>query len=44
MVGGEGAADPRWMVKGAWIEYAKVFKALCIYLEHRFYGETHPTE
>lgn len=44
MIGGEGPADPRWMVKGTWIEYAKIFKALCVNLEHRYYGESHPTE
>ncbi|XP_059055220.1 putative serine protease K12H4.7 isoform X1 [Achroia grisella] len=44
MIGGEGPADPRWMVRGAWIEYAQKFKALCINLEHRYYGESHPTE
>nr|XP_013189334.1 unnamed protein product [Amyelois transitella] len=44
MIGGEGSADPRWLVKGAWIEYAQRFKALCISLEHRFYGESHPTK
>ncbi|CAH2034557.1 unnamed protein product, partial [Iphiclides podalirius] len=44
MVGGEGPADPRWMITGTWIEYAKKFNALCINLEHRFYGESHPTE
>ncbi|CAK1588672.1 unnamed protein product [Parnassius mnemosyne] len=43
MVGGEGPADPRWMVKGTWIDYAKTFKAFCINLEHRYYGESHPT-
>ncbi|CAH0746146.1 unnamed protein product [Diatraea saccharalis] len=44
MIGGEGPADPKWMVKGAWIEYAKRFKALCFNLEHRYYGESHPTD
>ncbi|CAH2103833.1 unnamed protein product [Euphydryas editha] len=44
MIGGEGPADARWMVKGAWIEYAKIFNALCIQLEHRYYGESHPTK
>ncbi|XP_049884972.1 putative serine protease K12H4.7 [Pectinophora gossypiella] len=43
MVGGEGPADPRWMLTGAWIDYAKRFKALCLNLEHRYYGESHPT-
>lgn len=44
MIGGEGPADARWMVKGAWIDYAQKFKALCLNLEHRYYGESHPTE
>ncbi|XP_047524948.1 putative serine protease F56F10.1 [Pieris napi] len=44
MVGGEGPANPMWMTKGAWITYAKKFKALCIMLEHRYYGESHPTK
>ncbi|XP_063393399.1 putative serine protease K12H4.7 [Cydia fagiglandana] len=44
MIGGEGPADPKWMVQGAWIDYAKKFNALCINLEHRYYGESHPTE
>ncbi|KAJ0183898.1 hypothetical protein K1T71_000321 [Dendrolimus kikuchii] len=43
MIGGEGPADARWMVKGAWIDYAKKFGALCINLEHRYYGESRPT-
>ena len=44
MIGGEGAANPVWMLEGTWIEYAKQHKALCFQLEHRFYGESHPTE
>ncbi|CAH0716103.1 unnamed protein product, partial [Brenthis ino] len=44
MIGGEGTASPKWMVKGTWIDYAKRFKALCIQLEHRYYGESHPLE
>lgn len=43
MIGGEGTADPRWMVKGNWIDYAKHFGALCVMLEHRYYGESRPT-
>ncbi|KAF5295491.1 hypothetical protein FQR65_LT10479 [Abscondita terminalis] len=43
MIGGEGAASPRWMTSGAWIEYAKKFGALCFQLEHRYYGKSHPT-
>lgn len=44
MIGGEGTASPHWMVEGSWIEYAKKHKAICFQLEHRFYGESHPTE
>ena len=43
MIGGEGAASPRWMVTGSWIQYAQDFGALAFMLEHRFYGESHPT-
>lgn len=44
MIGGEGEAKADWMVKGAWIEYAKEHNALCFQVEHRFYGKSHPTE
>ena len=44
MIGGEGPANPIWMVQGSWIDYAKKHKAICFQLEHRFYGESHPTE
>lgn len=44
MIGGEGGSTAEWMVKGAWIHYAKEHKALCFQLEHRFYGKSHPTE
>ena len=43
MIGGEGEASAKWNVQGAWIKYAKKFNALCIQLEHRFYGKSHPT-
>lgn len=43
MIGGEGEANSKWMVEGQWIEYAKQYQALCFQLEHRFYGESHPT-
>ena len=32
------------LVSGSWIEYAKEHNAICFQLEHRFYGESHPTE
>jgi len=43
MIGGEGRADPIWMLMGQWIEYAKQYNALCLQLEHRYYGSSHPT-
>ncbi|XP_012256835.2 putative serine protease K12H4.7 [Athalia rosae] len=43
MIGGEGAASPKWMVEGQWIDYARRYGALCFQLEHRFYGKSHPT-
>lgn len=42
-IGGEGAADPIWLVTGAWIDYAETYGAYCVQLEHRFYGKSHPT-
>ncbi|KAK5642960.1 hypothetical protein RI129_009127 [Pyrocoelia pectoralis] len=44
MIGGEGNASPSWMTRGTWIDYAIRFKALCFQLEHRYYGQSHPTE
>ncbi|VVD02762.1 unnamed protein product [Leptidea sinapis] len=43
MVGGEGEANPLWIINGTWIDYAEQFRALCIMLEHRYYGASHPT-
>jgi hypothetical protein len=43
-IGGEGPADPIWMTEGQWIKYAQTHGALCVMLEHRFYGKSHPTE
>jgi pimeloyl-ACP methyl ester carboxylesterase len=44
MIGGEGTAQPTWMVMGQWIKYAEKYRALCLMLEHRYYGKSHPTE
>lgn len=44
MIGGEGEATAKWMVQGAWAHYAREHNALMFQLEHRFYGQSHPTE
>ncbi|XP_056140106.1 thymus-specific serine protease [Lampris incognitus] len=43
MIGGEGPAVLAWMVEGTWLTYAQKLGALCLMLEHRFYGQSHPT-
>ncbi|KAG7189468.1 hypothetical protein KM043_017163 [Ampulex compressa] len=43
MIGAEGAISPRWLTGGQWIEFAKRFGAMCFYIEHRYYGKSHPT-
>jgi hypothetical protein len=43
-IGGEGPADPIWMTEGQWIKYAQTYGAICVMVEHRFYGKSHPTE
>ncbi|XP_011860950.1 PREDICTED: putative serine protease K12H4.7 [Vollenhovia emeryi] len=43
LIGAEGIANAKWMIEGQWIEYAKELGAMCFYLEHRFYGKSHPT-
>ncbi|XP_068135323.1 putative serine protease K12H4.7 [Hyperolius riggenbachi] len=44
MIGGEGSANPAWMTHGTWITFAEKMGALCLLLEHRFYGKSHPTK
>ena len=44
MLGGEGPADPGWLAIDTEIMInAAKYKALVIMLEHRYYGESHPT-
>lgn len=43
MIGGEGAANPAWMQFGTWLSYAEKLGAICLMLEHRFYGKSRPT-
>jgi len=42
-IGGEGTANPVWVVVGNMMKYAQEFGAFAILLEHRFYGKSHPT-
>ena len=42
-IGGEGTLNPVWLVTGTWINYAQYYGALCLGLEHRYYGLSHPT-
>ncbi|XP_054162819.1 putative serine protease K12H4.7 [Oppia nitens] len=43
-LGGEGTADPIWLVEGQIAtNYAKKFNALSVLLEHRYYGKSWPT-
>ena len=43
-IGGEGPGqDPTFLVAGAWMEWVKKHNAALFTLEHRFYGESHPT-
>ncbi len=42
MIGGEGTANPIWVVVGSMMKYAAKYGALCLLLEHRFYGKSHP--
>lgn len=43
-LGGEGVADPIWVVKGQIAtNYGPKFGALLVLLEHRYYGNSHPT-
>ncbi|XP_067850839.1 thymus-specific serine protease [Heptranchias perlo] len=43
MIGGEGTANPAWMDYGAWLTFAEKLGALCLLIEHRFYGKSQPT-
>jgi len=43
-IGGEGEANPKWLNFGNWYTIAKENKAAMFLLEHRFYGQSWPTE
>ncbi|KAI1297167.1 putative serine protease K12H4.7 [Halotydeus destructor] len=43
-LGGEGTADPVWLVDGQIAQnYGPKLGAMLIYVEHRYYGQSHPT-
>lgn len=44
LIGNEDEAKVEWISRGAWIDYAQQYNALCFVLEHRFYGKSHPTK
>merc|ERR1711887_70967 len=44
MIGGEAAANPKWMTYGQWYKWAEENNAAMFELEHRYYGQSQPTE
>merc|ERR1719153_1872137 len=44
MIGGEAEASPGWLNYGAWTTWAQEHGAAMFLLEHRFYGQSKPTE
>merc|ERR1719370_750557 len=44
MIGGEAEANPKWMTYGLWYKWAEENGAAMFELEHRYYGQSQPTE
>merc|ERR1711936_1557613 len=44
MIGGEAEANPKWMTYGQWYKWAEENGAAMFELEHRYYGQSQPTE
>merc|ERR1719320_844947 len=44
MIGGEAEANPKWMRYGQWYKWAQENGAAMFELEHRYYGQSQPTE
>ncbi|GFS04295.1 thymus-specific serine protease [Elysia marginata] len=44
MIGGEAVASPSWMAGGMWTTWGQKHNAVRLQLEHRFYGDSHPTK
>ncbi|XP_065175160.1 putative serine protease K12H4.7 [Sycon ciliatum] len=42
-IGGEGTANPVWVVVGQMMVQAQAQNAMAILVEHRYYGDSHPT-
>jgi hypothetical protein len=42
-IGGQLEMDPEFVFRAQWIVYARQFNALCVLLEHRYYGKSQPT-
>jgi len=43
-IGGEGEANPAWLNYGQWFKWAQDLGAAMFLLEHRYYGQSKPTE
>merc|ERR1719210_2841834 len=43
-IGGESEASPGWLNYGKWYDWAQMHGAALFVLEHRFYGQSRPTE
>ena len=44
MIGGEGEENPAWLRAGALAEYGEQYGAAMFILEHRYYGQSRPTQ
>ncbi|KAF6201873.1 hypothetical protein GE061_004269 [Apolygus lucorum] len=44
LIGGNHRIRAKSVAEGAFVEYARKFNALCFQIEHRFYGDSRPTE
>ncbi|RZF35177.1 hypothetical protein LSTR_LSTR012382 [Laodelphax striatellus] len=44
MIGGEAGIQGGWVNGGFWWEVGRDYRALFIYVEHRFYGKSQPTD
>ncbi len=40
---GEGTANPNWLTSGNMFQNVKLFNAMAVQLEHRYFGASQPT-